>query len=77
MNSKKLSDYIASEFMDHLYDGEATISDSAMVLRLTRKTLFRVAARLEVQGLIASRVCRSRYGKTEVRWFLTRTRKAA
>lgn len=77
MTGKKLGDYIANDFMDHLYEGESTISDASLILRLTPKTLYRVAARLEVQGLIASHVCRSRYGRPEVRWFLTRTRKAA
>lgn len=77
MTGKVIGIKLENQFMDLLYDGEITIAEAALVMHKTPKALYRVAARLEVKGLIRSHVCRSRYGRPEVRWFLTRTRKAA
>lgn len=77
MTGKVIGMKLENDFMDVLHDGEITIQDASLLMHKTPKALYRVAARLEVKGLIASHVCRSRYGRPEVRWFLTRTKKAA
>lgn len=74
MTGKSLGLALERDFVELLYDGEITMADAADVLRRSRKSLYRVAARLEAKGEVASRGFLNQHGRNEVRWYLTRTR---
>lgn len=68
---------IENALMDFLMDGEASLAEAAEELGRSPTVLARVASRLQQKGLICSRVGRSMYGRSEVRWSMVMTRKAA
>lgn len=73
----KKGEELENVLMDYLMDGEASMADASFALRKSPNVLFRVASRLRDRGLLESRLCKSAYGRPEIRWFLARTRKAA
>lgn len=76
MNKNKGAE-LENLLMDFLMDGECSIADASFELHKSPTVLFRVAARLKERGLLDNRLCRSAYGRPELRWFLARTQKAA
>ncbi len=77
MNTKKIAVELEEALLDFLMEGECCIADAALEMRKSPNVLFRVASRLKERGLLDSRLCRSHYGRPELRWFHARTRKAA
>lgn len=70
---RKIAEELENALMDYLMDGEASMADASVELSKSPNVLFRVATRLKERGLIDSRLCRSHYGRPELRWFMART----
>lgn len=68
---------LENALMDFLMDGESSIADASITLRKSPTILMRVAGRLQMRGLVSSRMAMSLYGRPELRWFMAKTRKAA
>lgn len=74
---KTIAIELENRLLDYLMDGEASMADAAHELRKSATVLFRVASRLRERGLLDHRLCRSHYGRPELRWFHAKTRKVA
>lgn len=77
MRRNKVAVELETALLDFLMEGESSMADAAHEMRKSPNVLFRVATRLKEMGLLDSRMCRSHYGRPELRWFHARTRKAA
>lgn len=64
-------------FHDYLLDGESTMTQATVELKMCSSVLNAAAKRLEDRGEIERRLVTSHYKKTEWRWSVRRTQRKA
>ncbi len=66
------------DLLNHYFrNGEASIGQAALDLKMSPTVLMRVARRMESRGELVSRHVTTHQGRKEARWCVVMTRKAA